>query len=219
LEKQKIQVNQLMHVRVDLPGYSGSYKTRLEEIDSTSLFLAFPVKMGQLVPLTKGHTVSVSFSSGGARYSFSADVLETTTSPIPMVVVSKPTQLNRVQRRNFVRFDTILPLKFSLIDGEGSAEKPEVFQAGTLDISGGGVGFNTALPLQMGIRLQLELGLPGQEPIEAIGTVVRVVDESGPVKKRYQIGVNFLVIEEKDRDRIIRHIFTKQRELRNKGLL
>lgn len=220
MDQETLRIGQRVEIDVDLPGFTGTYSSRVEDMTDTSLTLALPSRARLFVPLTKGQTIIVSFWGDSVHYSSETRVLERRTKPLPVVIVERPTNFKRHQRRNFVRFDARLPLQFYRIqDREPPEESPEVFTVETTDISGGGVSFLTSMRLEMKCRLQLELALPGDKPVKAIGSVVRVVNNPRSVRKRYRVGVSFLVIEERDRDRIIKFIFARQRELRRKGLL
>lgn len=60
----------------------------------------------------------------------------------------------------------------------------------------------------------LSCELPGYDPIEATGQVVRVEQ---PKHGMFWIGIKFLEIAEKDRNYIVKYIFRKQSEQRWKA--
>jgi c-di-GMP-binding flagellar brake protein YcgR len=213
LDIKGVQVNQRIEIDVSLPGFAGTYSSRIEEVTDTALIATLPSQGKAFLPLLAGDQILINYWGEDSLYFFETRVLERRLQPLPVLILEKPQKINRSQRREFVRFGARLPFRYSLFDGL------ETLDANTADISGGGISFTTPVPPREGSQMRLELELPGEKPVKAVGSVVRVADRSGPIKKRYKVGVTFLVIEEKDRDRIIKYIFARQRELRRKGLL
>jgi c-di-GMP-binding flagellar brake protein YcgR len=80
-----------------------------------------------------------------------------------------------------------------------------------VDLSGGGVRFESDTPLSVNQVLRLDLVLvPEYYNLNTIGTVVdcKPVGASG----NYHIAISFSDIQENDRDAIVRHVFKKQSE-------
>jgi c-di-GMP-binding flagellar brake protein YcgR len=219
IKKEKLKINQKVEIQIPDGSYKGSYSSRVEEIHPDgSIVLAAPFKRGVLIPLRKGDTVVVNFWGQTAGYSFTTTVLETNYQNVPMITVLAPSTLKKIQRRNFVRVAAWIPLAFSILkDTEDFAEK-KIFRTETVDISGGGVLIKSPLKLSEGDRLEMEIQLPKRGPVSARGQVVRVEEkkEQPPV---YLVGVAFTEITETDRTKIIRFVFERQREMRQKGLI
>ena len=77
----------------------------------------------------------------------------------------------------------------------------------TLDISGGGILVQPPHPLAIGTILELEIDIPAEpEPILAIGQVAHIRESA--------YGIEFLIIEETDRDEIVKYIFETERTSR-----
>ncbi|MEW6248558.1 MAG: PilZ domain-containing protein [Nitrospirota bacterium] len=85
---------------------------------------------------------------------------------------------------------------------------PEV---ASLNISGGGIGFETTRVIDVGNRLSLMLILPPFAAVRAEAIVVAVT----PVKcdrPRWHVSTEFTAISADDRERLIRHILQTQAE-------
>jgi c-di-GMP-binding flagellar brake protein YcgR len=114
-----------------------------------------------------------------------------------------------VERRKMVRLCITCPLEFSR-----KKEPENMYRVLTRDISGGGVQIHhTAEALEEGEVILLRMFLPQQhEPIEAEGMIVwkREVcysEVKKPEQKRFDSGVKFITIDEKDLARIFRYIY------------
>src|SRR4051812_37106950 len=108
-------------------------------------------------------------------------------------------EAERIQRREWARVDTILPIKIKGVD------EPVEGDTQTLNISGGGVLVKDKWNMPLGIDVRIELQAePGAEPIRALGRVVRV---AGPDEK----GVRIDSISREDEERLVRLV--REREL------
>jgi len=91
-----------------------------------------------------------------------------------------------------------------------------------LDFSGAGLGFveNKALAEGSVLRMAIELSRFPRQVAHCLGEVVRCEPRAalgGANAREFTIGVRFTVINEDDRERIIRHVFKMQRRyLRNR---
>jgi c-di-GMP-binding flagellar brake protein YcgR len=215
-----LRINYLVDVLVDDGNKQQIYRSRVEGLDKQSITLANPIKDSVLVPLREGLVVNITFLDDTAIYSFDSVIISRHSGNLPTITVKypNPTAVKRTQRRNFVRFDTKLKISFNLIK-DYITDYTQTFTGETIDVSGGGLmmATDTDVPKEELVDVQLELG--SDNVVSAVGRVVRLTDRNDQSNPRYLLGLVFDVIEEKDRDKIIRFIFEKQRELRQRGLL
>lgn len=121
------------------------------------------------------------------------------------------------ERRHFKRLDVSLPVRFLFIDAKESKELSETRSGHTIDISGGGLllevdrlnkEWKKGLASGM-IRVGLEFGVPtSSEPIRVLAKVIWLTKRKGPKKgrKKYLLGLNFIDITERDRDKILEYV-------------
>jgi hypothetical protein len=90
------------------------------------------------------------------------------------------------------------------------------FQGAYVDvtISGSGMMYRSAAKLEEGAYLELRIGLPSfpGRPIKALGRVVRVRPAKTENGEGWETAVSFDAISEKDRDTLVRYIFSRERE-------
>ncbi len=113
-----------------------------------------------------------------------------------------------VQRRDFVRVDTVLPVLLWRDDPEDEGDptsETEAIEANTLDLSGNGMLIHGARGFGLGQAFWFELPLPDGHVVEGRGRFVRDVGEG-------RLGGQIEEITEKGRDRLVRHIFECQRK-------
>lgn len=212
-----LRVNQ--PVELELPEYDKDcYRSRVEGIFGNKITLAAPLKGGQVVSLSPGTAVKVIYKDEMAIYTFISHVISQECLNPPTVTLGEPYDKQRIQRRNFVRLDANLTIVFSKVD-ENLEPVGEVCWGNTVDISGGGVMFACSAVLKCGDVLYTTVHFSDNDSVKALGKVVRFVENPSTAKFKYSVGLEFTIIEELERDKIIKFIFNRQRELRKKGLL
>jgi hypothetical protein len=92
-----------------------------------------------------------------------------------------------------------------------------------VNLSGNGIAFFSAEPLDAGSKLEMRLMLfPGHTMLTTLGRVVHCNTVQGGVPQPYRIGVEFTHIEEMAREALVRHTLELQsarlRQKKEKGL-
>ncbi|MGI6435402.1 MAG: flagellar brake protein [Syntrophomonadaceae bacterium] len=190
---------------------------RIEEISAEYMALSMPMWRGTLIPLRCGRRLSLRIFKRDSYYGFDTTVVERKLQPVPLLIVQCPQIiLSLGQMREHVRISVVLPVRFRQLSGNNNDFS--AYDAFTSNISAGGALLCTDIPLQKGQQLWVELHIPETEVICCQALIVRVFTEAGSIP-RGRVGLKYIDIEEKDRDRMARYIFSKQREFIQKGLL
>jgi len=125
--------------------------------------------------------------------------------------------LKRNQLRQHVRIDITLPIKFRLIN-TADMEKSEVrrgesVEAKMSDISGGGLSFLCERSLRAGDIISLGFDLPNAKFIGISAKALRISLQEGKLKTFYKHHVQFINLEPRRRDMIVKYVFDKQRQI------
>ncbi|MGF7185991.1 c-di-GMP-binding flagellar brake protein YcgR [Desulfitispora alkaliphila] len=221
---KKLEVNKLTEIEVVTPNGTRVYKSRVEEIGSKKITLAMPIHEGVLVSLRVGQQVNICYWDEHCYYKFDAVVKNREAEPIPIFTVELPAEksINRIQRRNYVRVDAKVPIEYGIIPKGGEdLNKIAYYKGETIDLSGGGLRFLTKVGIKQNDLLHVNLWLENiAEALSVIGRVVRASQLSGEDQKgKLSISVEFTEIAEIERDKIVKHTFDWQRQMRRKGLL
>lgn len=190
------------------------YHSRIEDITSSSITVAMPMSKGYPVSLNHGGQFYAKVFTDGAAYKFKSTLLERRLHPIPVWVVSQPTDITKIQQRAFVRVDATVPVKVMARD---DSEDSLLLSLTTKDISGGGLRLISKQTINLGVYLTLRIELPEFGTIETPAEVVRV-DKPDNERDLYWIGVRYIKLPENLRNKIIKFVFKKQLEYRQKGL-
>lgn len=211
-----LKVNQKIQVEVKNGAYKGKYPSRIEDVSDLFITIAAPVHQGALVPLNPGMTVTIFITMENSVYSFNSLITEKKLQPIPMLILSKPENINKIQRRSFFRLKTNLPVLCRTVPSLTSPSFDEFGKFFCRDISGGGLLLVMEEPPPMDTFLEILLDLPKFGSVSAIARIVLIRDAQD--KKAKEVATEFVIIEEKDREKIVKFIFDQQREQRKKEI-
>jgi hypothetical protein len=96
-----------------------------------------------------------------------------------------------MERRKCKRFEVFgMALSCRIEKGWLFKRSEEVVEAPVFDISYGGVRFLSDSRIKSGAELDLDISIPGEEPLRFKGKVVRISSPSGQ-SYQYEIGVQF----------------------------
>lgn len=214
------EINQKVELRVLNGPFASTYPTYVEEAGNEGITVVHPAVGGKLVPLVPGDAVRLEYAVPGmARLSFLTRVTGLDGGNVPLITVAVPDKekVERFQQRDFVRLDANLKLLYYVVSTPETSSRPGgVFRSHTRDISGNGAQILCPEPYPPGTQLDIHLEV-GDRVVHAVGEVIRQVQQLSP--REFWMGVRFVGLDERDRDVIIRYIFSEQRERRRRGLL
>ncbi len=103
--------------------------------------------------------------------------------------------------------------------GSGDRQAIAIFTPRWVDLGGSGIRFIVSEPVAEGDFLEIRLQLPDFEgaPVPILGRVIRAVPSPRRDEPGSEVAVQYRIIEEEDRDRIIRYIFARQRDAIRSG--
>lgn len=209
------QVNQRLEIYLAKSRQGDVFYSRIEEITPTHMIIAMPMEKGQPLVVNSGAPVYGRLLTETAPYLFKSFFIDRRMSPRPVWLMSLPSEIQKVQLREFVRISSKLPVVVKV------ETLPAVLQPAGLfirDISGGGLQILSKQPFPSRAKVSLHFELPEVGPIEAKGEVTRMQQpKSDPTS--YWVGVKFIDLAEKERSKIIKYIFKLELERRRKGLL
>lgn len=133
------------------------------------------------------------------------------------IKVLQTLNFRRNQLRQYIRIELSIPLKFRLIstvdDKKSDVRKGEVVDAKMSDISGGGMSFICERSLRVGDLILTSFALPNERFTGISSKIKRISLQEGKVKTLYKHHIQFINIESSKRDKIIKYIFEKQRQI------
>lgn len=206
-------VNQIVHISLDKVE-NINYKARVADIAKDTISVELPISLdsGETKLISNGTILNVWYSSNDlGQFSFATKVIGYRQDKIPLLLLEKPSDFTRIQRRDYIRVPTFLETSYKY-----KGTNSDTWQlVKTTDISGGGIQFsipysknNIDREIEGWLIVPLKNG--SIEHIKYNGKILRETNNN----RETLISVQFTDIDEKMREKIIRYCFEKQVELR-----
>ncbi|MDD6036273.1 MAG: flagellar brake protein [Lachnospiraceae bacterium] len=200
--------------------------------------IEMPVKEGILVPLEPGEAFRVSFYTNKGVYRCQSQVVSRYyEDKLPVAVIKFRSGFEKLQRRQYYRMECILQMEFREITEaeleqmcseknggirmsakeEGAAT--ELFFAGvTIDISGGGLRFNSEHAAAEGSVIALRIASLAQDTKNPQLLFARIL-KVAPVQNHagvFEHRAMFTAMTNSERESIIQYIFREERKRRKR---
>lgn len=188
--------------------------------DENFAMIYAPIKEGNIYPVQIGWSTTIYFLQDGKFNYFYAQVIDRKINDNLAFLVIKPiSKIESIQRRQFFRLDCNLPIKYRVVDSnfEINEVEPQFSETYTRDLGGGGVCIKLRHEIEINTLLECELFINEKTKILFTGLVVHSLKNDDKIYK-HEIGVLFKNINNRDRDKIVKFVFSEQRKLRKKGI-
>lgn len=203
-----------MKVIIEVKRDSGDlyFSSKIEDLSSEDLTLGMPMRGGRSYFISIDENINIYFSRKGSFYCIEGKVIEKQYRPIPIIKILPLSSPYKKQKRSHYRLRISLHIQVKIGDEE------DVFLRHTRDISAGGIKFSHSDLIEVGTNLEVTIPdiLGNNTAIKAI--VRRAEYDSTREINRYDIAIEFLEIDERTRDKIVKFLLAKQRQLRKIGL-
>jgi c-di-GMP-binding flagellar brake protein YcgR len=209
MTKGDLTINKRLEILVD----EKYFKSNIQDITESYIAISIPIKSGEYLPLTKGTLIDVLYYEEDNLYKFQSVIMGRKFENIPILLISKPREIKKIQRRKHVRVPIISTVKYKNLKNEPrtnpkSIAKSEYLQAILIDISGGGMKIKISEEIKLSQFLLLCLTI-NNEDIIIVGQAMRIIkDDDG----RFNCGLSFEFLDSATREKIIKLTFQLMRE-------
>lgn len=204
--------------KVEIIEKGRTYKSLIQDINSSSICIGVPIYDYRSYPIHIGETLEYYVNVNKEVYKCLSIILgRRAENNVQLIELSIPENPIRVQRREYFRLPIVMDMKYYAIPPgrvySGIKDIPSGYfermkRSVTLDISGGGMKAKIDDEVKKGNFLIISFNIP--EEIIAIASVVWC--QKDEKDKNYKAALRFEGIKEKERDKIIRFIFSKSRD-------
>lgn len=209
MTKFDFAVNKKVEILVD----EKYFNSNIQDITEEYIAISIPTNSGEYLPLSKGAMLEVIYYEEENCYKFQSSVIGRKFENIPILLIAKPTEIKKIQRRKYVRVSTVIKVKYKNLKNEpktnpSTVEKSEYLQAVLVDLSGGGMKIRVSEEIKLNDFLLVSLTVKNEE-VFLVGQAMRIVkDDDG----RFSCGLSFELLDSSTRERIIKFIFQLMRE-------
>lgn len=219
---------ELMHIKsaIGRKVSDKKYGSQLLDFDGDrTAKIAMPISEGKVIPLEIDDDYHLCFFTNSGLYQCTVRIKKRYTENRMYVMdVIFLTPLKKFQRRKFYRLDCLFPIRYRIVpkeqfekknEAEQDNEKDEIlWEEGTIsDLSGGGIRFHGNVECKKEDLVEIVLPLSLQSGIVPLSLYMKVVScvhfEGSRVA--YETRGEFLDINEKERETVIKYVFEEQR--------
>jgi c-di-GMP-binding flagellar brake protein YcgR len=213
-----LSIGTKIHILVMNNNNESQYVSRVDNINEDgTIDVLIPISKRRIVYINEDTVLKVIITKEGAIYEFEAEVENKLFGVDLLLRLKRTSDIQKIQRRNYFRLKSLNTIKIRKIVNLTEAIFSEYFNVAMVDISGGGLAFNSELELDINDLIEISVTL-NSNTINLLGMVVRA-DRNENNLKIMEYGINFEKITDTERNIIMTFIFEEQRKLAKKGLI
>ncbi|MFP4687567.1 MAG: flagellar brake protein [bacterium] len=216
-EQPEFGVKQKIELYLEDEKIGGKYVTFLEEPKDNELVVQVPVVDELYLPLGKGQDVNVNYSKLSARYEFDSCVKKRDDGGMaPLIYLKRPVRVKRIQMRDYLRVPCSIEAHMEILGELSDSSLPRRVNGKIVDISGGGLKFETNIPVPASVLVDIyfELDLVSKQISPIHGKIIRRLEDK--IRKKYFLIVEFAGITIEQRNSIIQFTYQQQLSLDKK---
>ncbi len=184
-----------------------TFASVIEDVADGLVYVVAPMAQLRVVTFPLGTAVRVSLRRDAEFYAFDTVVMEQVFHPQTLLGLALPPLVDRSDQRGFYRLDLTLPAdRAAVVQSDGAHTAP--LRATLVNVSGGGVELVTPEPVRAGQLIALHFTLAAH-PYSTLVQAVRV-EEPPRGRFNYRAHCQFLNLDRKTREAIIRFVFREQ---------
>ena len=196
--------------------------SKLESVEKDRFaYIVAPIHKGNIYRISDDTIIRIFFVSNHNLFVFNARIIEyVLIDKIKHFKIELQDDLKKIQRRNFFRLSCALPVMYKEEPLVGSEKKQSEGYTETYakNLSGNGLCILTNENLECGAILDCKLMIDENIVVSFTGRVRRT-NENEEGRYKYETGVEYVTINNIDKEEIIKFIYDEQRKLMKKGLI
>jgi len=143
----QIEIRDRVELHVPAGESVAIFTVRVQEITNDGVIIDRPIIEQRLMPAPPGKSVDIYFQRQDATYRFASKILsESVLDRLPVLLIQKPKEIERIQRREHFRLDIDLPIRLRLLRSAGGEIISPYIKGKIINLSAGGVKFSAEMP-------------------------------------------------------------------------
>lgn len=200
--------NRLTLECADSKGVINNYNSVVEDLEGAYIVLQAPVKDSNPVSFRESQELTLRRVDGekSELYVTNVFVIDVRQGKVPLLVCSKPKQIDKTSLRRFSRFSVSLPVRY-----RPSKQSDYCYgRLNDLSLTGCYLVADHDRIIDQGIILKLMLTIPGEKEIEVEGKVIRVDKTSEKESGKIGIAIDYHRLDQDKREILYSYIFQLQ---------
>jgi len=180
-----------------------------ENYEDGRLLLYIPMMYGKIIKLPVDEKYLFTFVTEKGMLKYNATIKEYVyMNDFNFMVIEIKSEIEKVQRREFFRFDCVIPFKFTEFSNGEGRDNP-LLEGTTQDLGEGGIRFLSNENIDIGDKLKFFITLNYDRAVLS-GTVLHK-QEYPKSNFKFQYRVQFFDLLQEEKDKILKYIFFEQR--------
>jgi c-di-GMP-binding flagellar brake protein YcgR len=209
LTKVDFAINEKLEILID----EKYFKSNIQDVTKDYIAISIPISSGQYLPLSRGAILEVIYYENENLYKFKSTVVGRKFENIPILLISIPKEIKKIQRRKYVRVPIITTAKYKNLKNDpkvnpNTLSNSDYLKAILVDLSGGGMKLKISEEIRLSDFILVSLTINGQD-ILIVGQAKRIIKEEDG---RFDCGLSFELLDNTTREKIIKLTFQLMRE-------
>lgn len=206
--KVDFKLNKKLEILVD----EKYFNSNVQDVTKDYIAISIPTNAGEYLPLSKGAMIEVIYYEEENIYKFESTIIGRKFENIPILLLAKPKEIKKIQRRKYVRVPLIQTAKYINFKNDPKTNLSKIdakkyLKAVLVDLSGGGMRVKVSEEIKSNDFLLVSLTV-NEEDVLIVGQTKRIVkDDDG----RFICGLSFESLDNGTREQLIRYIFQLMR--------
>ena len=211
-----LRPGQRVHVLRNGDHAQHTHVSTIRQVTDDAVRLDTPRRNGKALAAGEDEALKLFIELHGRMYTFNSRVRALPDGGANELVIDLPRAVQRTERREFFRLNTMISPRYAALT-TGDGDELERIEATILDISGGGVRLRTHVALDGGALLRLIFPLGDDSDVDLTIEVLH----SGADGRRgsYRVHGRYVDCPRATEEQIVRHIFSEQVQMLQKGAL
>ena len=203
------KINKKLEILVD----EKYFNSNVQDVTDDYIAISIPTNAGEYLPLSKGAMLDVIYYEEDNIYKFASTIIGRKFENIPILLLAKPKEIKKIQRRKYVRVPLIKTAKYINLKNDSKSNlstinESKYLKAVLVDLSGGGMRVKVSEQIKANDFLLVSLTV-NKEDVLIVGQTKRIVkDDDG----RFICGLSFESLDNETREQIIKYIFQLMRD-------
>ncbi|MPQ32515.1 hypothetical protein E4V42_13850 [Clostridium estertheticum] len=206
--KVDFKLNKKLEILVD----EKYFNSNVQDVTEDYIAISIPTNSGEYLPLSNGSIIDVIYYEEENIYKFSSSVVGRKFENIPILLLAKPEEIKKIQRRRYVRVPLIKAAKYINLRDEpkvnlSTIDNSKYLKAVLVDLSGGGMRVKVSEEIKDNDFLLVALTV-NEEEVLIVGQTKRIMKDADG---RFICGLSFEFLDNATREQLIRYIFQLMR--------
>ncbi|MBU3159022.1 flagellar brake domain-containing protein [Clostridium frigoris] len=206
--KVDFKLNKKLEILVD----EKYFNSNVQDVTDDYIAISIPTNAGEYLPLSKGAIIDVIYYEEENIYKFASSIIGRKFENIPILLLAKPVEIKKIQRRKYVRVPLIKAAKYINFKNEpkvnhSTIDNSKYLKTVVVDLSGGGMKVKVSEEVSPNDFLLVSLTV-NEEEILIVGKTKRITKEDDG---RFICGLSFESLDNATREQLIRYIFQLMR--------